>query len=355
MKILYIKKVKKTMLLDIIEILIFLVCVLFSVAYLTVAERRTLALMQRRLGPNAIGWYGLLQAFADAVKLLIKEIILPKESNKYILVISPLITLITALIGWVVIPLGPAITLGDLENGILFSLAIGSLGVFGVLLSGWSSNSKYSFMGAIRSTAQLISYELVLTTIYIICIMFVSTLNITTYIENQRIIWLLIPLFPLFIIFYISTVAETNRPPFDLVEAESELVAGFFTEYSGSPFVFFFLAEYSNLILMCASTTILFLGGYLNISIINDIILYPFNFIQYSFIYNLLEGSLYGIALVIKLIILMFTFIWVRASFPRFTYDNLINLCWLVFLPLLFAFVIFIPCILYIFNAFSFI
>lgn len=343
------------MILDIIEILIFLVCVLFSVAYLTVAERKTLGYLQRRLGPNAIGWYGLLQAFADAVKLLIKEIILPKESNKYILIISPLITLITALIGWVVIPLGPAITLGDLENGILFSLAIGSLGVFGVLLSGWSSNSKYSFMGSIRSTAQLISYELVLTTIYIICIMFVSTLNITTYIETQRIIWLFIPLFPLFIIFYISTIAETNRPPFDLVEAESELVAGFFTEYSGSPFVFFFLAEYSNLILMCASTTILFLGGYLSFDFINSIILFPFNNIQYSFIYNFIEGSLYGIALAIKLIILMFTFIWVRASFPRFTYDNLINLCWLIFLPLLFAFTLFIPCILYIFNGFSYI
>lgn len=300
-------------------------------------------------------YYGLLQAFADAVKLLIKEIILPKEANKYILILSPMITLITALIGWVVIPLGPAITLGDLENGILFGLAIGSLGVFGVLLSGWSSNSKYSFMGSIRSTAQLISYELVLTTIYIICIMFVSTLNMTIYIETQRIIWLIIPLFPLFLIFFISTVAETNRPPFDLVEAESELVAGFFTEYSASPFVFFFLGEYSNLMLMCASSTILFLGGYLNFDIINYLVLYPFNNIQYSFIYNFIEGSLYGIAWVIKVIALMFTFIWIRASFPRFTYDNLINLCWLIFLPLLFAFVIFIPCVLYLFNGFSFI
>lgn len=209
----------------------------------------------------------------------------------------------------------PSLSRWKIIIGILFSLAIGSLGVFGVLLSGWSSNSKYSFMGSIRSTAQLISYELVLTTIYIICIMFVSTLNITTYIETQRIIWLFIPLFPLFMIFFISTIAETNRPPFDLVEAESELVAGFFTEYSGSPFVFFFLAEYSNLILMCASTTILFLGGYLNFEWINNIILYPFNFIQYSFIYNFIEGSLYGIALAIKLIILMFTFIWVSHPF----------------------------------------
>lgn len=351
------------MILDIIEILIFLVCVLFSVAYLTVGERKTLGYFQRRLGPNAVGYYGLLQAFADAVKLLIKEIILPKEANKYVLILSPTITLITALIGWVIIPLGPGITLGDLENGILFGLAIGSLGVFGVLLSGWSSNSKYSFLGSIRSTCQLISYELVLTTIYIICIMFVSTLNMTIYIETQRIIWLVIPLLPLFIIFFISTVAETNRPPFDLVEAESELVAGFFTEYSASPFVFFFLGEYSNLMLMCASSTILFLGGYLNFDILNylfeDIILFNFNNIglcsQYSFIYNFIEGSLYGLAWVIKVILLMFTFIWIRASFPRFTYDNLINLCWLIFLPLLFAWVIFIPCILYTFNAFSFI
>lgn len=343
------------MILNIIEILIFLVCVLFSVAYLTVAERKNLGYFQRRLGPNAVGYYGLLQAFADAVKLLIKEIILPKEANKYILILSPMVTLITALIGWVIIPLGPAITLGDLENGILFGLAIGSLGVFGVLLSGWSSNSKYSFLGSIRSTAQLISYELVLTTIYIICIMFVSTLNMTIYIETQRIIWLIIPLFPLFIIFFISTVAETNRPPFDLVEAESELVAGFFTEYSASPFVFFFLGEYSNLMLMCASSTILFLGGYLNFDFFNFICLLPFNNIQYSFIYNFIEGSLYGFAWAIKVILLMFTFIWIRASFPRFTYDNLINLCWLIFLPLLFAFVIFIPCILYSLNGFSFI
>nr|QGZ08698.1 NADH dehydrogenase subunit 1 [Saprochaete ingens] len=343
------------MMLDMIEILMFLVCVLFSVAYLTVAERKTLGYLQRRLGPNAMGWYGLLQAFADAVKLLMKEMMLPKESNKYMLMMSPLMTLMTALMGWVVMPLGPAMTLGDLENGMLFSLAMGSLGVFGVLLSGWSSNSKYSFMGSMRSTAQLMSYELVLTTMYIMCMMFVSTLNMTTYMETQRMMWLFMPLFPLFMMFYMSTMAETNRPPFDLVEAESELVAGFFTEYSGSPFVFFFLAEYSNLILMCASTTMLFLGGYLNIDFINSIILYPFNNIQYSFIYNFIEGSLYGMALAIKLIILMFTFIWVRASFPRFTYDNLINLCWLMFLPLLFAFTLFIPCILYMFNGFSYI
>lgn len=340
------------MILDILEVLIFFICILLSVAYLTVAERKTLGYMQRRLGPNAVGWYGLLQAFADAMKLLIKEIVIPKEANKYIMIISPLITLVTALLGWVVIPLGPGLTLSNMENGLLFSLAIGSLGVFGTLLSGWSSNSKYSFLGSIRSTAQLISYELVLTTIYIICIMFAGDLNVTTFIETQRVIWYLIPLFPLFIIFFISTVAETNRPPFDLVEAESELVAGFFTEYSGSPFVFFFLAEYSNIMLMCSATTILFLGGYLypGADLVSTYLL-PSIGIQYGALYFGVEGLLYGISTAIKWNMLMFTFIWVRASFPRFTYDNLINLCWVIFLPLLFGWVIFIPCVLYVFNA----
>jgi len=340
-----------TIILDIIEVLLFLICVLFSVAYLTVAERRTLAYLQRRLGPNAVGYYGLLQAFADAIKLLIKEIIIPKEANGLILVISPIITLITALLGWLVIPVGPALTLGDLDNGILFSLAIGSIGVFGTLLSGWSSNSKYSFLGSIRSTAQLISYELVLTTVYIICLMIASDMNISGLIEIQRIIWLIIPLLPLGLIFFISTIAETNRPPFDLVEAESELVAGFFTEYSASPFVFFFLAEYSNIILMCAATTILFLGGYLYPNVLNYLLHLIFNDYQYSILFNIVEGSLYGASLSLKLIFLMFTFIWVRASFPRFTYDNLLHLCWTIFLPLLFGILLFIPSILYIFDS----
>uniref|UniRef100_A0A060REV9 NADH-ubiquinone oxidoreductase chain 1 n=1 Tax=Blastobotrys adeninivorans TaxID=409370 RepID=A0A060REV9_BLAAD len=335
-------------LLDVIEVLLFLVCILFSVAYLTVAERRTMGYMQRRIGPNIVGYYGLLQAFADAVKLLIKEIIIPKESNKAILILAPMITLITALLGWLVVPVGPALTLGNLENGLLYSLAIGSIGIFGTLLSGWSSNSKYALLGTIRSTAALISYELILTTIYIICIIAIGTLNITLFIEYQRALWLLIPFFPLFIIFYISTIAETNRPPFDLVEAESELVAGFFTEYSGAPFVFFFLAEYSNLIIMCSATTMLFLGGYLYFPFLSYI-LSLFN--QYSILFYIIEGMLYGASFSIKLIILMFTFIWVRASFPRFTYDNLIHLCWLILLPLLFGIIIIIPVILYIYNA----
>lgn len=339
------------MILDFVEVLLFLVCILFSVAFLTVAERKTLGYMQRRLGPNIIGYYGSLQAFADAVKLLIKEIILPKESNKAILIIAPMITLITGLLGWLVIPIGPALTLGNLDNGILYSLAIGSIGIFGTLLSGWSSNSKYSFLGTIRATAQMISYELILTTIYIICIMAIGTLNVTLFIEYQRALWLFIPLFPLFIIFFISTIAETNRPPFDLVEAESELVAGFFTEYSGSPFVFFFLAEYSNIILMCSATTILFLGGYLYLPYVNVLLSLVS---QYSLLYYVLEGILYGSHLAVKLIILMFTFIWVRASFPRFTYDNLIHLCWLILLPLLFGIILIVPVILYVYNGLPF-
>lgn len=334
------------------EVLLFLVCILFSVAYLTVAERKTLGYMQRRLGPNAVGYYGLLQAFADAIKLLIKEIVIPKEANGMVLIISPLITLLTAFLGWVVIPVGPSLTLGDIDNGILFSLAIGSIGIFGTLLSGWSSNSKYSFLGSVRSTAQLISYELVLTTIYIICLMITSDMNISGFVEIQRIIWFIIPLFPLFIIFFISTVAETNRPPFDLAEAESELVSGFFTEYGASPFVFFFLAEYSNIVLMCSATTILFLGGYLYPDFINTSFLsLLFADSQYSLSFYLFEGLFYGAFLSIKLIILMFTFIWVRASFPRFTYDNLLHLCWTIFLPLLFGFLLFVPSILYIFDS----
>lgn len=331
---------------EIVEVLFYLICVLFTIAYLTVAERKGMAYIQRRLGPNAVGWYGLLQAFADAVKLLVKEIIVPKESNGFILLISPMITLITALLGWLIIPFGPSLTLGDLENGILFSLAIGSLGVFGSLLAGWGSNSKYSFLGSVRSTAALISYELVLTTVYIIILMFSSTLNLTSLIESQRIIWYCIPLLPITLLFFISTVAETNRPPFDLVEAENELVAGFFTEYSAAPFVFFFLAEYGNVILMSSASTILFFGGYLYPNWNSSILTY-----NPSLLNSLFEGLLYGSAFAIKLCFFMYLFVWVRASFPRFTFDYLIKLCWTIFLPILFGLFLFVPSILYLFNA----
>nr|YP_004927410.1 NADH dehydrogenase subunit 1 [Yarrowia galli]CCC29049.1 subunit ND1 of proton translocating NADH:ubiquinone oxidoreductase [Yarrowia galli] len=337
------------MMMNIVEILMFLVCVLFSVAYLTVAERKTLAYMQRRLGPNFVGYYGTTQAFADAVKLTLKEMVLPKESNYMILVISPLITLITALMGWVVMPLGPGITLGETNLGITFSLAMGSLGVFGSLLSGWSSNSKYSLLGSIRSTAQLMSYELMLTSIFIMIMMFVSSLNITTMIETQRVVWYCIPLLPTLLMFFMASVAETARPPFDLTESESELVAGYFTEYSGSPFVFFFLAEYSNIILISAFNGYTLLGGYLSF---NYSYLFNVLFNDYSYVSFLFEGLINSSAYAIKLVFLMFSFIWVRAAFPRFTYDNLINFCWIMLLPTLFGMFLMMPSTLYIFDSF---
>lgn len=337
--------------LSIAEILIFILAILMSVAYLTVAERKTLGYMQRRLGPNAVGYYGLLMAFADALKLLLKEIVLPHEANYFIMLLSPLITLISALLGWAVIPFGPAITMADIEYGLLYSLAISSIGVFGTLLAGWSSNSKYSLLGSIRSTAQLISYELVLTTLILICLMFTSSLNLTQFIETQRPVWYCVPLLPLFILFYICSVAETNRPPFDLTEAESELVSGHMTELSASPFVLFFLAEYNNIMLICTWGTVLYLGGYLPL----DFSLFNFNILS-SISNGLalygLEGLIYGASLAIKVNVLMFTFIWVRAAFPRIRYDQLINLCWVVFLPLTFGFFVLIPCIQYIFDAF---
>lgn len=333
-----------TILINVIEVIIFLVAVLFAIAFLTVAERKTLGYMQRRLGPNAVGYYGLLQAFADAVKLLIKEIFIPKQANRVIFIISPMITLVTSLVVWVVIPFGPSLTLADLENGILFALSIGSLGVFGSLLSGWGSNSKYAFLGSIRSTAALISYELVLTTVYIIILMFTSGLNFTGLINFQLIIWYCVPLFPISILFLISTIAETNRPPFDLIEAENELVAGFFTEYSSSPFVLFFLAEYGNVIFMSSASVILLFGGYLG----------PFSLSITPSVFNIIfEGILYGYSMGIKLCIFCFIFIWVRATFPRYTFDNLITLCWTIFLPVLFGYFIFVPTLLYFFNAFT--
>ncbi len=332
------------MILSIISILIFVICILLSVAYLTVAERKTLAYMQRRLGPNAVGYYGLLMAFADALKLLLKEIVIPRESNFAIMVLSPLIALFSALLGWAVVPFGPSITIGDIEYGLLYALAISSIGVFGNLLVGWASNSKYALLGSIRSTAQLISYELVLTTIVLIVLMFVSNLNITQIIESQRSVWFVVPLLPILVIFYIASVAETNRPPFDLVEAESELVSGHMTELSASPFVLFFLSEYSNIMLICCLNITLFLGGYLNFHFFTN--LFSVEILSNSIFLILIEGLIYGASLGIKANILMFTFIWVRAAFPRIRFDQLINFCWVNLLPLLFGIVILVPCIL---------
>jgi NADH-ubiquinone oxidoreductase chain 1 len=358
-------------LISLIEVILVLVPALLAVAYVTVAERKTMASMQRRLGPNVVGYYGLLQAFADALKLLLKEYVAPTQSNMVLFFLGPIITLIFSLLGYAVIPYGPGLAISDFNLGIFYMLAVSSLATYGILLAGWSANSKYAFLGSLRSTAQLISYELVLSSAILIVVMLTGNLNLTLNTEAQKAIWFIFPLFPVFIIFFIGSVAETNRAPFDLAEAESELVSGFMTEHAAVVFVFFFLAEYGSIVLMCILTSILFIGGYLlidYINIINFFNLYIFTYIldtnTFSWIINIeyniiniisnpvLEGLFYGISLGIKSSIMIFTFIWVRASFPRIRFDQLMAFCWTVLLPILFALIILIPCILYSLNIF---
>lgn len=307
--------------LQFVELLIMFVSVLLAVAFLTVGERKALAYIQRRTGPNAVGYYGVLMAIADAAKLLLKEIIIPTHSDRLILFISPIISLISALLCWSVIPFAPGVTITDHEYGLVLTLAISSVGVFGTLLAGWSANSKYSLLGSIRSTAQLISYELVLTTIVLLCILFAGSMNLSRYVFLQQSIWLFIPLLPLSIIWFIGCIAECARPPFDNVEAESELVSGHMTEYSSSIFVLFFLSEYASILFLSTLTAILFFGG----------------------------GS--GIILGVKANMFAFTYIWVRATLPRVRYDKLINLCWIYFLPILFGLAIYIPVLLYLIDS----
>lgn len=345
-------------LISVIEVLLVTVPVLLIVAYVTVAERKTMASMQRRLGPNIVGYYGLLQAFADALKLLLKEYVSPTQANIGLFFLGPIITLIFALLGYLVVPYGPGLALGDLNLGILYMLAVSSLATYGILLAGWSANSKYAFLGSLRSTAQLISYELILSSAILLVIMLTGSLNLTVNIEAQRAVWFIIPLFPIFIIFFIGAVAETNRAPFDLAEAESELVSGFMTEHAAVIFVFFFLAEYASIVLICILTSILFLGGYLYDYISLFTIVQYFDFDYYInnlhnetlFSDSLIEGLLYGLALGVKSCIMIFVFIWVRASFPRIRFDQLMSFCWTVLLPVVIAFVILVPCILYSFE-----
>ena len=348
-------------LISLIEVLLVTVPTLLIVAYVTVAERKTMASMQRRLGPNIVGYYGLLQAFADALKLILKEYVSPSQANWVLFFLGPVITLIFSLLGYAVIPYGPGLALSDFDLGILYMLAMSSLSTYGILLAGWSANSKYAFLGSLRSTAQLISYELILSSAILIVVMLTSSLNLTVNIEAQRAIWFIIPLFPIFIIFFIGSIAETNRPPFDLAEAESELVSGFMTEHAAVIFVFFFLAEYASIVLICILSSVLFLGGYLYIyptfSII-DLMQY-INFESYlNYIRNKevlyydssLEGLMYGLSLGLKSSLLIFVFIWARASFPRIRFDQLMAFCWTVLLPIVVAFIILVPCILYSFD-----
>jgi NADH-ubiquinone oxidoreductase chain 1 len=352
-------------LISIIEVILVMVPVLLAVAYVTVAERKTMASMQRRLGPNVVGYYGLLQAFADALKLLLKEYVAPTQSNMTLFFLGPVITLIFSLLGYAVIPYGPGLAISDFNLGILYILAVSSLATYGILLAGWSANSKYAFLGSLRSTAQLISYELVLSSAILLIIFLTGSLNLTVNIESQRAIWFILPLLPIFIIFFIGSIAETNRAPFDLAEAESELVSGFMTEHAAVVFVFFFLAEYASIVLMCVLTSILFIGGYLLIDfsfifyLLNEIL---YNLFSIDWIDSLKDyfkdisnnptmiGLFYGLSLGAKSSIMIFIFIWVRASFPRIRFDQLMAFCWTVLLPILFAFIILIPCILYSYN-----
>ena len=349
-------------LISIVEVLIVTVPVLLTVAFVTVAERKTMASMQRRLGPNIIGYYGLLQAFADALKLLLKEYVSPTQSNLILFFLGPIITLIFSLLGFSVIPYGPGLSILDFDLGILYMLAVSSLSTYGILLAGWSANSKYAFLGSLRSTAQLISYELILSSAILLVVLLSGSLNLITITESQKAIWYIVPLLPVFIIFFIGSIAETNRAPFDLAEAESELVSGFMTEHAAVIFVFFFLAEYASIVLICILQSILFLAGYLIslsdiFNIVKDIDLYTYVYIlsiatQYSTIINnpFIEGLLYGLSLGLKSCIMIFVFIWARASFPRIRYDQLMSFCWTILLPLIIAFIIVYPCIL---NAFS--
>jgi len=273
---------------SILEVLLLTIPVLLTVAYVTIAERKTMASMQRRLGPNIIGYYGLLQAFADALKLLLKEYVSPTQANLILFFLGPIITLVFSLLGYGVIPYAPGLSISDFNLGILYILAMSSLATYGILLAGWSANSKYAFLGSLRSTAQLISYELILSSAILLVIFLTGSLNLTVIIEAQKAVWFIFPLFPVFLIFFIGSIAETNRAPFDLAEAESELVSGFMTEHAAVIFVFFFLAEYASIVLICILTSILFLGGYLiNIKPI----LYIFFFLDIISIYlvNILD------------------------------------------------------------------
>ena len=353
-----------TVVISILEVLLVTVPVLLTVAFVTVAERKTMASMQRRLGPNVVGYYGLLQAFADALKLIIKEYVSPTQANLVLFFLGPIITLIFSLLGYAVVPYGPGMAIWDFNLGILYMLAVSSLATYGILLAGWSANSKYAFLGSLRSTAQLISYELILSSAILLVILLTGSLNLTVTIESQRAIWFVLPLLPVFIIFFIGSVAETNRAPFDLAEAESELVSGFMTEHAAVIFVFFFLAEYASIVLICILNSILFLGGYLLdytyvlhvFYILDDVFMFtpnPASIPELLFTitsYPLIEGMIYGLTIGIKSCIMVFVFIWVRASFPRIRFDQLMSFSWTILLPIVIAFIVLVPCIIYSFD-----
>ena len=318
---------------EVYKILFLLVPVLVSVAMIVWLDRRVWAFVQKRQGPNVVGPFGLLQSLADALKYIFKEIIIPASSNKIIFILAPIITMTLALIAWAVIPFGVEQVLADINVGILYIFAVSSLGVYGIIMGGWASNSKYPFLGAIRSAAQMVSYEVSIGIIIINVLLCVGSLNLNDIVIAQKEMWFVIPLFPMFVIFFISALAETNRPPFDLPEAEAELVAGYQTEYSGMMYAMFWLGEYANILLMCALGSILFLGGWLS-----PIDLYPF---------NLIPGALW---LIFKILFLFILFALVKAIVPRYRYDQLMRLGWKIFLPLSLTYVVLTASYLFYFN-----
>jgi NADH-quinone oxidoreductase subunit H len=310
----------------VVKIVAIVLPVLLSVAYLTYFERKVIGAMQLRRGPNVVGPFGLLQPMADGLKLFLKETIIPSGANRVVFMIAPMVTFILALVAWAVIPFDEGMVLADINVGILYLFAISSLGVYGILMAGWASNSRYAFLGAIRSAAQMVSYEVSMGLIIITVLLCVGSLNLSDIVMAQKGMWFVFPLFPMAVIFFISTLAETNRHPFDMPEAEAELVAGYNVEYSAMGFALFFLGEYANMILMSAMTSILFLGGWLA----------PFGL-------TFIPGPIW---LAVKIAFCLFIFLWVRATFPRYRYDQLMRLGWKVFLPLSLAGVVIVAGVL---------
>ncbi len=315
------------------KILFLLIPLLVSVAMIVWLDRRVWAFVQKRRGPNVVGPFGLFQSLADALKYIFKEIIIPASSNKVIFVLAPIVTMTLALVAWAVIPFGESFVLSNINVGILYLFAVSSLGVYGIIMGGWASNSKYPFLGAIRSAAQMVSYEVSIGIIIINVLVCVGSLNLSDIVLAQEKIWFIIPLFPMFVIFFISALAETNRPPFDLPEAEAELVAGYQTEYSGMMYAMFWLGEYANILLMCAMGSILFLGGWLS-----PIDIYPF---------NLLPEPVW---LIFKILFLFIIFALVKAIVPRYRYDQLMRLGWKIFLPFSLFWLILTSSYLFYFN-----
>ena len=318
---------------EIYKVFLLLIPILTAVAMIVWLDRRVWAFVQKRRGPNVVGPFGLFQSLADALKYIFKEIIIPASANKIIFILAPIVTMTLALISWAVIPFSEEIVLANINVGILYLFAVSSLGVYGIIMGGWASNSKYPFLGAIRSAAQMVSYEVSIGVIIINVLLCVGSLNLTDIVLAQENLWFIIPLFPMFIIFFISALAETNRPPFDLPEAEAELVAGYQTEYSGMMYAMFWLGEYANILLMCSMGSILFLGGWLS-----PIDLYPF---------TLIPAPLW---LIIKILLLFILFSLVKAIVPRYRYDQLMKLGWKIFLPLSLTWVVLTASYLFYFN-----